>query len=679
MKLSSKIFAGFGVVLAVAVLLTGAALYIMKGVAGQAQVLSNQFMPETSIASSAERAASRAVSAMNAYDVAYEESFLAASREQLKTVKQVLQDAVQLTNKFPDLKILKDNTANASARSQEYETLVNETEKIGKEIQAIRKKLESAALEFMTSCLDFVNEQTDAITVGMKHPGANPKILQEQFEMISGMNDVIQLVYVIQLDTVKGQLMRDPQMIENSAKKFTEMENSLNTIQKMTTSNTSRNQLEDIRLAGASYKTNMKKLVANYTAMTDLGKKKGVTGNAVLTAAEATAVAGIDETLKSATSVEQILKRSSLILLIAGLIGVCISLALIFFITQGIVRPIRRTANMLKDISEGEGDLTKRLEAVSRDEVGQLAVWFNTFLDKLQTLVRDIGAKSLALDSASAELTRLSEGMSAEAIGMSAKSGSVAAATEEMSTNIQSVSAAMEQSSSNVNMVATSTEEMTSTVNEIAQNAERARSISEGAVRQSQFASEKMAILGESARKIGRVTETITEISEQTNLLALNATIEAARAGEAGKGFAVVANEIKELARQTAAATVDIKGQIAEMQATTSTTVADIEKISEVIFEINNVINGIATAVEEQSAASGEISSNISQASQGIAEVNENVAQSTLVIADITRDIAGINQQANQVGDGSRQVQLSAQGLSDLAVQLENLVKKFKV
>jgi methyl-accepting chemotaxis protein len=679
MKLSSKIFAGFGVVLAVAVLLTGAALYIMKGVAGQAQVLSNQFMPETSIASSAERAASRAVSAMNAYDVAYEESFLAASREQLKTVKQVLQDAVQLTNKFPDLKILKDNTANASARSQEYETLVNETEKTGKEIQAIRKKLESAALEFMTSCLDFVNEQTDAITVGMKHPGANPKILQEQFEMISGMNDVIQLVYVIQLDTVKGQLIRDPQMIENSAKKFTEMENSLNTIQKMTTSNTSRNQLEDIRLAGASYKTNMKKLVANYTAMTDLGKKKGVTGNAVLTAAEATAVAGIDETLKSATSVEQILKRSSLILLIAGLIGVCISLALIFFITQGIVRPIRRTANMLKDISEGEGDLTKRLEAVSRDEVGQLAVWFNTFLDKLQTLVRDIGAKSLALDSASAELTRLSEGMSAEAIGMSAKSGSVAAATEEMSTNIQSVSAAMEQSSSNVNMVATSTEEMTSTVNEIAQNAERARSISEGAVKQSQFASEKMAILGESARKIGRVTETITEISEQTNLLALNATIEAARAGEAGKGFAVVANEIKELARQTAAATVDIKGQIAEMQATTSTTVADIEKISEVIFEINNVINGIATAVEEQSAASGEISSNISQASQGIAEVNENVAQSTLVIADITRDIAGINQQANQVGDGSRQVQLSAQGLSDLAVQLENLVRKFKV
>ena len=144
------------------------------------------------------------------------------------------------------------------------------------------------------------------------------------------------------------------------------------------------------------------------------------------------------------------------------------------------------------------------------------------------------------------------------------------------------------------------------------------------------------------------MTETITEISEQTNLLALNATIEAARAGEAGKGFAVVANEIKELARQTAAATVNIKDRINEIQSTTSTTVVDIEKISKVIIEINNVISGIATAVEEQSVASNEIAGNISQASQGLVEVNENVAQSTTVVADITREIAEINAHRNR-------------------------------
>jgi methyl-accepting chemotaxis protein len=175
------------------------------------------------------------------------------------------------------------------------------------------------------------------------------------------------------------------------------------------------------------------------------------------------------------------------------------------------------------------------------------------------------------------------------------------------------------------------------------------------------------------------VTEVITEISEQTNLLALNATIEAARAGEAGKGFAVVANEIKELARQTASATVDIKNQINDMQVTTSATVKDIEAISKVIEDINGVINGIATAVEEQSTASSEIANNISQASHGITEVNENVAQSTVVIADITRDIAGINEQVNHVGDASNQILASAQGLSDLAIRVKKLMDKFKV
>ena len=175
------------------------------------------------------------------------------------------------------------------------------------------------------------------------------------------------------------------------------------------------------------------------------------------------------------------------------------------------------------------------------------------------------------------------------------------------------------------------------------------------------------------------MTAAITEISEQTNLLALNATIEASRAGEAGKGFAVVANEIKELARQTATATVDIRQQIEEMQATTASTVDGIKIISEIINDVNAAINGIASAVTEQVAATGEISDNISQAALGITEVNEHMAQSAVVVADITRDVALINQQSSQVGDGSNQVQLNAQDLSVLSEQLETLVNQFKV
>ena len=352
-----------------------------------------------------------------------------------------------------------------------------------------------------------------------------------------------------------------------------------------------------------------------------------------------------------------------------------------FFLAYSLVRsitgPVQKAAGLAETMARG--DFTTKLDIDQKDEIGLMATSLNTMAGQLGTMIKEIVSGINSLSTSSTDLAAVSQQLSASARDTADKSGSVAAAAEEMSTNVQSVSAAMEESASNVSMVASATEEMTATVNEIGQSAEKARAISENAVVQSQRTSEKMTALGESAKKVGRVTETITEISEQTNLLALNATIEAARAGEAGKGFAVVANEIKELARQTAAATVDIKNQINDMQSTTTTTIDDIKKISEIIADINNVINGIATAVEEQSAATTEIANNISQASQGIAEVNENVAQSSVVVADITRDITQINQQSTQVGDGSHQVQVSAQGLSELASQLEALVKAFKV
>jgi methyl-accepting chemotaxis protein len=361
-------------------------------------------------------------------------------------------------------------------------------------------------------------------------------------------------------------------------------------------------------------------------------------------------------------------------LLVIALVG---SVLLGILIIRSITGPVNKALRLAEAMAKG--DLTARLDVDQQDEVGMMARSMNSMIDQLRKMIGEIMSGVNNLTSSSTDLAAVSRQLSSAARGTADKSNTVATAAEEMSTNVQSVSAAMEQSSNNVSMVATATEEMTATVNEIGQNAEKARAVTERAVQQSQITSEKVTALGESASKVGRVTETITEISEQTNLLALNATIEAARAGDAGKGFAVVANEIKELARQTAAATVEIKNQIDEMQGTTNSTIVDIEKISEVIAEINSVINGIATAVEEQSAATSEIASNISQASQGIVEVNENVAQTTVVVADITRNIAEINQEANQVGAGSAQVQTSAQGLSELAEQLAKLMKHFKI
>ena len=384
-----------------------------------------------------------------------------------------------------------------------------------------------------------------------------------------------------------------------------------------------------------------------------------------------------DASKSTAMDAQSIAAHSKTLIITVLVAAICASIILGILIIRSITGPISKTMDLAKTMASG--DFTAYLEIDQEDEIGSMAKSMNSTVKKLRSMIAEIVAGINDLSSSSVDLAAVSRQLSSSANDTAQKSNTVAAAAEEMSTNIQSVSASMEQSSSNVGMVATATEEMTATVNEIGQNAEKAKSVSESAVKQSHHTSEKVIALGESARKVGKVTETITEISEQTNLLALNATIEAARAGEAGKGFAVVANEIKELARQTAAATVEIKNQISEMQDTTTSTIGDIDKISAVIGEINAVINGIATAVVEQSAVTNEIAENISQTAQGISEVNENVAQSTVAVSDITKNIAQINEAANQVGSGSTQVQNRAQGLSDLAKHLEELVKQFKV
>jgi methyl-accepting chemotaxis protein len=184
-------------------------------------------------------------------------------------------------------------------------------------------------------------------------------------------------------------------------------------------------------------------------------------------------------------------------------------------------------------------------------------------------------------------------------------------------------------------------------------------------------------MLGSAAQDIGKVTETIAEISAQTNLLALNATIEAARAGEAGKGFAVVANEIKDLARQTATATGEIKDRIEGIQSSTEITVQGIRKISEIITEIDAIVSGIAVALEEQSATMSELTTNIAEAGTGIGEVSENVAQSSVVSQQISRDISQLNQSVADIAGSTGLVAKNAEELNRLADSLRQLINKF--
>ncbi|MBU0995188.1 MAG: methyl-accepting chemotaxis protein [Proteobacteria bacterium] len=229
--------------------------------------------------------------------------------------------------------------------------------------------------------------------------------------------------------------------------------------------------------------------------------------------------------------------RNLLMTFIAVPIGVSIMVINFIYMGKTVINRLMNVLSMLKDIAEGEGDLTRRIPADHSDEMGQLANYFNMFINKIQSVIKIISDNANNLEVASNELSKLSGNMSGRAEKMADKSQMVTESAEEMSSNITAVSAAMEESSTNVNMMASSIEEMTSTINEIAKNSENARSITADAVMKANNVSNKIESLGNAAQDINKVTESITDISDKTNLLSLNATIEAARAGEAGKGL----------------------------------------------------------------------------------------------------------------------------------------------
>ncbi len=371
-------------------------------------------------------------------------------------------------------------------------------------------------------------------------------------------------------------------------------------------------------------------------------------------------------------------KNTTYMLVIAGAIFAGI-ISMCLIIVFGIVKDLKALVNSFRDIAEGEGDLTKRIALKAKDEIGELGQSFNTFISKLQGMIRTIAANTATVDAEAHTLSSVAASMADNAQQTSDRSENVASAAEEMSSNLNNVASAMEQSTTNTNMVASAAEEMTATISQIADNAAQAHTITEKAVIQAGNTSKRMVELGASAEAINRVTETITEISEQTNLLALNATIEAARAGEAGKGFSVVANEIKELAKQTAMATLDIKRQIDGVQSTTATAVSEIKEISTVINSVNEIVATISTSVGEQSAATEEIAQNISQAATGLGEVNENVSQISVVASSITQDIALVNAASGEISTSSSQISTSSADLQRLARELKGIVDSFKV
>jgi methyl-accepting chemotaxis protein len=361
-------------------------------------------------------------------------------------------------------------------------------------------------------------------------------------------------------------------------------------------------------------------------------------------------------------------------LAVVVLIGVLAGVTMM--LQRRVIKPLATLTDAVSDLAAGRHDAT--IPAISRaDEIGTMA-------KSLQVFKEAIIAKKHADEAAATEadakiqrgqrvdkITRDFESMISEIVEivssasteLEVSAGTLTSNAERSEHLTTMVAAASEEASTNVQSVASSAEEMATSINEISRQVHDSAQIASEAVEQARKTNDRVGELAKAAARIGDVVELINTIAGQTNLLALNATIEAARAGEAGRGFAVVASEVKALAEQTAKATGEISQQISGIQAATKESVGAIREIGDTIGRMSEIASTIASAVEQQGAATQEISRNVQQAAHGTQQVSSN--------------IAGVQRGASETGSASSQVLSAAKSLSGESSRLKLEVGKF--
>lgn len=599
MKLGTKIILGFVMLVVVAVILGGIAIWQMTGAKGNAYVMAEEYAPEVAVANNVERSSLLTMYEIRGYALSEDHAFLEAGRKNLALVNQYLREAKDLANRHPDLVKLRENAALAETKVKEYESLLDETVKKNQAIAENRKHMDENAAKFMKFSYEYLSNQDKKMREEFKAVVEVAK-MEERYQKTVLINDIVDLGNDTRIKAQKSQAVNDPKIMEEAFKNFDSITKKLDEIRVTTRDEANLKQLAEIKAGADGYRQAMTDLLKNWLGLHEINKKRGEAAQGVLDAAKNTAQLGINNTTKAAKDAFANLGLANTIMAVGLIIATVLGIVVAIFITRSITKPLNRA---IDGLSEGSNQVTSAANQVS---------------------------------SASQELA---EGSSEQAAGIEETSSSLEELTSMTRRNADNASQAntlMDESKSIVSRAGSSMKEMTQAMAQISASGQEIGKIIK-TIDEIAFQTNLLALnAAVEAARAGEAGAGFAVVADEVRNLAQRAAEAAKNTASLIEGTITQINKGTELVKTADEAFTDVSrnaGKVAELvgeiAAASNEQAQGIDQINQAVAQMDQVTQKNAANAEETASAAEELNAQSESMKDIVVELSAMVGGAT--------------------------------------------------